>query len=65
MHGSPGQLWFWPLVLALFTATGLLSALFSDGWGDVWAWLALAVPLLAIGWCCARGTPRRDQASRS
>ena len=65
MNGSLRQVWFWPLVLALFTATGLVSALFSEGWGDAWAWIALAVPLVAIGWCCARGGPSPRQASRS
>jgi hypothetical protein len=50
--------WFWPLVLAVFTTTGLASALFSEEWGDAWAWVALALPLAAIAWCCAF---RRDR----
>ena len=41
------------MVAAVFTATGLVSALFSEGWGDAWAWVGLSVPLAAIAWCCA------------
>ena len=43
-------IWGWPLVLALLTASGLLSALLSDGAGDVWSWIALAAPLAAAVW---------------
>jgi hypothetical protein len=42
------RVWTWPLVIAAFSLSGLLSALVSDGWGDVWAWLALGLPLMVI-----------------
>jgi hypothetical protein len=62
MSESLRRIWFWPLVLALFTSTGLVSALFSDGFGDAfgdaWAWIALSIPLAAIAWGCARSSPR-------
>ena len=44
------QIWAWPLVLALLSATGLITALVSDAWGDAWAWFALGVPLAAMAW---------------
>ena len=59
--GSFRQLWFWPLVLGLLTATGLLSALFSDGWGDVWSWLGLGVPVVVMAWF---GLSRRKPTRR-
>ena len=37
-----------PLLLAVLTGIGLLSALTGDGWRDALSWLTLAVPLLAI-----------------
>jgi hypothetical protein len=37
--------WRWPLLLAVLTASGLASALVSDGWGDAWSWFALGVPV--------------------
>lgn len=44
-------LWGWPLAYGLLSATGLLSALFSNGgWGDAWSWLALGLPVLVIAW---------------
>jgi len=43
-------LWGWPIALAVLTATGLASALVSDTWGDWWAWLALGLPTLVMGW---------------
>ena len=51
------QLWGWPIAFGLLSATGLLSALFSDGWGDAWSWLALGLPVLAMVWFSWR--PRR------
>jgi hypothetical protein len=47
--------WRWPLVLAGLTLFGLLSALLGEG--GVWwvlSWIALAVPLLTIVYCCVR-----------
>lgn len=43
-------LWGWPIAYGLLSASGLLSALFSDGWGDAWSWLALGLPVLAMAW---------------
>lgn len=56
------HLWRWPIVLGLLTASGLLSALVSDHWGDWWAWLALGLPvavMLWYGWWPQAGKPRR------
>ena len=37
-----------PLLLAILTGVGLLSALTGDGWRDALSWLTLGVPLLTI-----------------
>mgnify|MGYP003583954575 CR=1 FL=1 len=53
--------WRWPLVLAVLTLVGLLSALLGDG-GPFWlmSWIALSIPLLAIALAVLRSlTPRR------
>ncbi|MFT7724764.1 MAG: hypothetical protein QM788_18355 [Roseateles sp.] len=42
-------LWGWPLALGLLSASGLVSALVSDDWGDTWSWIALGVPVLVMG----------------
>jgi hypothetical protein len=44
------KLWGWPIALGLLSASGLLSALVSDGWGDTWSWIALGVPVLVMAW---------------
>jgi hypothetical protein len=44
------HLWRWPIVLGVLSATGLLTALVSDGWGDWWAWLGLGVPVAVMAW---------------
>jgi hypothetical protein len=49
------RVWAWPLGLGLLTASGLLSALVSDRWGDVWSWFALGLPVLVGGWYAAAG----------
>ncbi len=51
---TPGRVWGWPVALGLLSATGLVSALVSDGWGDTWSWLALGVPLLVVARCVLR-----------
>lgn len=44
------RVWAWPLAMAVLSATGLLSALVSDDWGDAWAWFALGLPLAVMAW---------------
>lgn len=39
----------WPLLLAVLSSIGLVSALLEDGLFDLLSWLALAVPLLLLG----------------
>ncbi len=45
MSDNLNPIWKWPVILALLTASGLISALVSDSWGDVWSWLALGYPV--------------------
>lgn len=44
------RLWGWPIALGALTATGLVSGLVSDGWGDVWSWIGLGLPTVVIAW---------------
>jgi hypothetical protein len=39
-----------PLLIAVLSALGLLSALTGDGWRDMMSWLGLAAPVLAVMW---------------
>jgi hypothetical protein len=55
--------WRVPVVLGVLTASGLLSALVSDGIGDVWAWIALAAPLAVAAWCVRRPDFNRKDRS--
>lgn len=43
-------LWGGPVVMGALTTTGLLTALVSDTWGDWWSWVALGIPVAAMGW---------------
>ncbi|MDY0746813.1 hypothetical protein SNE35_20040 [Paucibacter sp. R3-3] len=56
------KLWVWPVALALLTASGLISALVSDGWGDAWSWLALGLPVAVTAWF---GLRTRSSSSHS
>lgn len=49
----------WPLLIGLLAALGLLSALLGDGLYDVVSWLALGLPLIAVGsvWTWRRKRP--------
>ncbi len=50
MSGSFLRLWGWPIVMGVLSTTGLLSALVSDTWGDVWSWFALGLPVAVMAW---------------
>ncbi|MBL0914820.1 MAG: hypothetical protein IBJ13_04700 [Sphingopyxis sp.] len=39
-----------PLLLALASFAGLIVALTGDGLRDAASWLALAIPVFAVGW---------------
>lgn len=43
-------LWVGPIAMGVLTTTGLLTALVSDTWGDWWSWVALGIPVAAMGW---------------
>lgn len=51
---STRQIWVMPVVLAVVSAGGLLSALLGDGIWDVFSWVALSAPVIVIGWYVAR-----------
>lgn len=42
---SPRQIWGMPIILALVSAGGLLSALLGNGFWDAASWVALLVPI--------------------
>ncbi|UXH77505.1 hypothetical protein [Roseateles amylovorans] len=44
------RLWAWPTAIGVLSTSGLLSALVSDHWGDVWSWFALGLPVLVMAW---------------
>ena len=51
MSSAFRRLWGWPVIIAALSASGLISALVSDGWGDAWSWLALGFPVAVTAWC--------------
>ena len=51
------RLWGWPIALGILSATGLVSALVSDTWGDWWSWIALGLPTAAMAWYGLRRGP--------
>ena len=53
----------WPVVLAVVSLFGLLSALIGDGVFDVLSWLGLGVPLglLGVVWLRLRRANRLNQ----
>jgi len=50
MRPEVKKLWGAPIVLGVLTASGLISALLSEGWGDVWSWIGLGVPVAVMTW---------------
>lgn len=49
MRRSVWMIFRWPLLLALLSLFGLISALVGDGLYDLLSWLSLGVPLVLLG----------------
>jgi hypothetical protein len=47
-----------PIVIALATGVGLVAGLIGDGWFDVFAWLGLAIPMIAVAMSARRSSTR-------
>ena len=45
-HRSLSQIFAAPLVIAVVSTVGLISALVGDGWWDAVSWVALGLPVL-------------------
>ncbi|KRP99332.1 MULTISPECIES: hypothetical protein [Bradyrhizobium] len=45
-HRSLTQIFAAPLVIAIVSTVGLISALVGDGWWDAVSWAGLGLPLL-------------------
>jgi hypothetical protein len=43
-----------PTVIAALTVAGLVLALTGDGAPDILSWIALALPIAALGWAWGR-----------
>ncbi|HEX7923281.1 MAG TPA: hypothetical protein VF583_20155 [Bradyrhizobium sp.] len=46
VHRSLTQIFAAPLVIAIVSTVGLISALVGDGWWDAVSWVALGLPVL-------------------
>lgn len=44
------QIWGAPIALGLISTIGLITALVSNGIGDVMSWIALATPIAVVFW---------------
>jgi hypothetical protein len=51
----------WPLLLAVLSLFGLISALVGDEVYDLLSWLSLGIPLVLLGlvWLRMRNSPRK------
>ena len=46
--------WTLPIVIAVASSLGLVSALTGDGWRDLLSWIGLGVPIAATLWAMGR-----------
>lgn len=59
MSKTPMQIWGAPIVLAILTTIGLISALLGDGVWDLVSAVALGIPALLCFWYGLRRHPAR------
>jgi len=57
MSRTPLQIWGAPIVLAILTTVGLISALLGDGVWDALSAVTLGIPCLVGAWYCLRRRP--------
>lgn len=57
MIRTPMQIWGAPIVLAILTTVGLISALLGDGIWDALSAVTLGIPCLIGLWYCLRRRP--------
>jgi len=43
------RVWRWPLIIAIASVVGLVSALLGDGPWDALSWVLLAIPIAVAG----------------
>lgn len=55
------QIWGVPIVLAILTTIGLISALLGDGIWDALSAVTLGIPCLVGAWYCLRRRPATRQ----
>lgn len=56
----------WPLLIAMVSIVGLVSALVGDGWWDMLSWATLGVPALGFSlWCLRPLTQQRGERMKS
>ena len=48
MSRSLWMIFRWPLLIALISIVGLVSALVGDGWWDALSWATLGIPALGF-----------------
>ena len=49
------RVYLMPVLVAVFTASGLTLALLGDNLWDALSWLALAIPVVTVIWIFLRG----------
>lgn len=64
-HRSLRQIFAWPILIAVLSTIGLISALIGDGVWDALSWGLLAVPVLLFACFCGMGYLRPRWRKRS
>ena len=59
MMRTRSQIWGAPIVLAVLTTIGLVSALLGDGVWDLVSAITLGAPVAVGAWCSLRRLPAR------
>ena len=49
-----GDIFFTPVIIAVISCAGLISALVGDNVRDVLSWMTLSVPVAVAGWYAFR-----------
>jgi len=54
MQNTFWKVWLTPLILAVLSLIGLLSALTGDGVWDLLSWMTLGIPVVVMVWFLSR-----------
>ncbi|MFD2934238.1 hypothetical protein [Spirosoma flavum] len=64
MNRNFWHVWLMPLLLAILSLLGLISALVGDNFLDLFSWITLTIPLAVMAWFVVIALKKKGKSRR-